>query len=61
MENNNCTKDNTLTIKCPECFNFMSAVIHDNGNRTGKCEKCNSTIIEKRHSNKKLIKILMQQ
>jgi len=61
LENNNYNGRKTITIKCPECFNFMNGIIYKNGTLTGKCAKCNSTVIENKRSNQKLIKILLAQ
>lgn len=46
-------------IKCPDCLNYMTVTVHENGEAKGFCKKCNSTIIARRASEKeRLIRIV---
>jgi len=59
MENAKFKKCKTITIKCPECLNFMTAYLQENGGLKGNCSVCKSTIFSKQHSdNEKLIRIV---
>lgn len=46
-------------IKCPDCQNYMTVNINENGDAKGHCNKCNSVIITRSPSAKEtVIKIL---
>lgn len=46
-------------IKCPDCLNYMTVTINDNGEAKGCCKKCNAVIIAKQPSEKeRLIRIV---
>ena len=46
-------------IKCPDCLNYMTVTINDNGDAKGHCKKCNAVIIEKKPSEtERLIRIV---
>ena len=57
MEKSN--SDKKVRMRCPECLNFMNAIVCDNGAMKGICHICKSTIFSKQHSVKeKHIKII---
>ena len=59
MDNAKIQKRKAITMKCPECLNFMTAYIHDNGGLKGNCSVCKATVFTKQHSdNEKLIRII---
>ncbi len=49
-------------IKCPDCLNYMTVTVNDNGEAKGCCKKCNAVIIAKQPSEKeRLIRIVKAQ
>ena len=51
----------TITMKCYECLNFMTAKVHDNGGVSGVCPVCKTVFFAKQHSPKeKHIRIIKQ-
>ncbi len=49
-------------IKCPDCLNYMTVTVGDNGEAKGRCKKCNAVIITRQPSEKeRLIRIVKAQ
>lgn len=52
-------KVSTKRTKCPECGNYMTVSLHNNGSESGKCPVCKSVIYKKQPRPKeKIIKIV---
>lgn len=49
MEKTNVTEKN-VTIRCPECLNYMKVKAAKNGSYSGKCPVCQSSVFSKQHS-----------
>lgn len=40
----------TVSVRCPECLNYMKVKAAKNGNYSGKCPVCHSSVFSKQHS-----------
>ena len=49
MEEQNVTVKN-MTIRCPECLNYMKAKVAKSGTYSGKCPVCKSSVFSKQYS-----------
>ena len=51
----------TKRMRCLECYNYMSAIIHPNGGISATCPICKTKMYSKQHSvNERLIRIIRQ-
>lgn len=49
----------TQKTRCPECSNYVSVKVHDNGATSGTCPICKATFYSKWHSPKeRLIRVI---
>ena len=49
MEEQKVTVKN-MTIRCPECLNYMKAKVAKSGTYSGKCPVCKSSVFSKQYS-----------
>ena len=44
--------EKTITVRCPDCLNYMKVKQTVNGSYSGKCPVCKASVFSKKHSDR---------